>query len=103
MITFTISYKLKLLGYVIISHVIKVKFLPEKNTRPGSMARVELTRPAPKSKGVEGDKLPILFPSAIISSPLLSYLVAVVEIADAIIDGVQRGLHCLMSAAIPAI
>lgn len=37
------------------------------------------------------------------SSPLISYLVAVVEIADAISDGVHKGLCCLMSAAIPAI
>jgi len=78
-----------------------VNFLPEDKTRPGSNARVGLTWPAPKSKGVEGYKLSD--PSAIICSPLMSYLLAVVEIAEAIIDGVHKGLYCLMSAAIPAI
>ncbi len=78
-----------------------INVLPEDKTRPGSMAWLGLTRPAPKSKGVEGYNLSD--PSAIISSPLLSYLLAVVEIADAIIDGVHKGLYCLMSAAIPAI
>lgn len=67
------------------------------------MAQLGVTRPEPNSKGVEGYKLPILNPSAIITCPWLSYLVAVVAIADDIMDGVHEGLYCFISAAIPAI
>lgn len=66
------------------------------------MALLGLRRPEPKSKGVDGYKLPIVDPSALISSPLLSYLLAVVAIADVIMDGVHEGLYCLRSAAVPA-
>lgn len=77
--------------------------LPEEKTRPGSMARLGKTRPEPNSKGVEGYKLLIPNPSAIITCPLLSsYLVAVVAMADATMEGVHEGLCCFISAAIPA-
>lgn len=58
--------------------------------------------PAPKSKWAAGYKLAISYPSAIIGSPRLSKMVAVVDIAEALIDSVHEGLYCLISAAIPA-
>lgn len=65
------------------------------------MARVGLMWPEPISKGVEVVRLKSEF-SDIIASPRLSCLVAVVDIAEPIMEGVHVGLHCLMSAAIPA-
>lgn len=77
------------------------RYLPEKKTRPGSMAWVGLIWPEPISKGVEVVRLKSKF-SDDITSPKLSCLVTVVDMAEAIMEGVHVGLDCLINAATPA-
>lgn len=77
--------------------------LPAGKTKPGFRAGIGFTRPAPKPNGAEGYKVSMPNPLAIIGSPRLSCRIAVVDIAEAIIDGVQEGLFCLIRAAMPAI